>query len=252
MAAYTKNLNLIKPLQDENYNVDIVNDNADKIDAAVQAVRDDVLLKANIKNPTFTGIVNSPKLQLTYGSNFLSSPNWQMSENASTFNFRNTNYGDTPVLNITTSYIKHLGKDLAYIDSPKFTGIPNSPTPPVGDNSARIATTEFVNKATYTEELISLYDSSTDSTKTVLHSDLNDYTEILIKATGTVAPAYFTARRDVHLLKAEHIPIYIRDDNQLTANDYIKITTDGTTVSFPNIQGVAISRIYGIKKTISY
>lgn len=39
MPNYTNNLNLEKPLQSENYNIDIFNSNADKIDSAIQEVR---------------------------------------------------------------------------------------------------------------------------------------------------------------------------------------------------------------------
>ena len=39
MPNYTNNLNLEKPLQSENYNIDIFNSNADKIDSANQEVR---------------------------------------------------------------------------------------------------------------------------------------------------------------------------------------------------------------------
>ena len=39
MPNYTNNLNLEKPLQSENYNIDIFNSNADKIDAAIQEIK---------------------------------------------------------------------------------------------------------------------------------------------------------------------------------------------------------------------
>ena len=39
MPNYTSNLNLEKPLQSENYNVDVFNTNADKIDKAIQEVK---------------------------------------------------------------------------------------------------------------------------------------------------------------------------------------------------------------------
>ena len=39
MPNYTSNLNLEKPLQSENYNVDVFNSNADKIDQAIQEVK---------------------------------------------------------------------------------------------------------------------------------------------------------------------------------------------------------------------
>ena len=39
MPNYTNNLNLEKPLQSENYNIDIVNSNADKIDTAIQEIK---------------------------------------------------------------------------------------------------------------------------------------------------------------------------------------------------------------------
>ena len=39
MPNYTNNLNLEKPLQSENYNIDIFNSNADKIDRAIQEVK---------------------------------------------------------------------------------------------------------------------------------------------------------------------------------------------------------------------
>lgn len=39
MPNYTNNLKLEKPLQSENYNIDIFNSNADKIDAAIQEVK---------------------------------------------------------------------------------------------------------------------------------------------------------------------------------------------------------------------
>jgi dihydroorotase len=49
MPNYTNNLKLEKPLQSENYNIDIFNSNADKIDAAIQEVKgkvDGLKLKA--------------------------------------------------------------------------------------------------------------------------------------------------------------------------------------------------------------
>lgn len=39
MPNYTNNLNLEKPLQSENYNIDVFNSNADKIDTAIQEVK---------------------------------------------------------------------------------------------------------------------------------------------------------------------------------------------------------------------
>ena len=39
MPDYTNNLKLEKPLQSENYNIDIFNSNADKIDSAIQEVK---------------------------------------------------------------------------------------------------------------------------------------------------------------------------------------------------------------------
>ena len=40
----------------------------------------------------------------------------------------------------------YLDPDLARLASPTFTGVPTAPTPPTGNNSTRIATTEFVQK----------------------------------------------------------------------------------------------------------
>jgi hypothetical protein len=42
MPNYTDNLRLEKPLQSENYNIDIFNANADKIDSAIQEVKGQV------------------------------------------------------------------------------------------------------------------------------------------------------------------------------------------------------------------
>ena len=39
MPNYTDNLRLEKPLQSENYNIDVFNGNADKIDNAIQEVK---------------------------------------------------------------------------------------------------------------------------------------------------------------------------------------------------------------------
>ena len=39
MPNYTDNLRLEKPLQSENYNIDVFNANADKIDTAIQEVK---------------------------------------------------------------------------------------------------------------------------------------------------------------------------------------------------------------------
>ena len=39
MPNYTNNLKLEKPLQSENYNIDIFNSNADKIDSAIQEIK---------------------------------------------------------------------------------------------------------------------------------------------------------------------------------------------------------------------
>ena len=39
MPNYTSNLKLEKPLQNENYNIDILNSKADKIDTAIQEVK---------------------------------------------------------------------------------------------------------------------------------------------------------------------------------------------------------------------
>ena len=38
MPNYTSNLKLEKPLQSENYNIDIFNSNADKIDTVIQSL----------------------------------------------------------------------------------------------------------------------------------------------------------------------------------------------------------------------
>ena len=38
MPNYTNNLKLEKPLQSENYNIDIFNSNADKIDTVIQSL----------------------------------------------------------------------------------------------------------------------------------------------------------------------------------------------------------------------
>ena len=49
MPNYTNNLKLEKPLQSENYNIDIFNSNADKIDTAIQEIKgkvDGLKLKA--------------------------------------------------------------------------------------------------------------------------------------------------------------------------------------------------------------
>ena len=49
MPSYTDNLKLEKPLQSENYNIDVFNSNADKIDTAIQEVKgkvDGLKLKA--------------------------------------------------------------------------------------------------------------------------------------------------------------------------------------------------------------
>ena len=43
MPNYTNNLKLEKPLQSENYNIDIFNSNADKIDTAIQEVKGKVV-----------------------------------------------------------------------------------------------------------------------------------------------------------------------------------------------------------------
>lgn len=42
MPNYTNNLRLEKPLQSENYNIDVFNSNADKIDTAIQEVKGQV------------------------------------------------------------------------------------------------------------------------------------------------------------------------------------------------------------------
>ena len=39
MPNYTNNLRLEKPLQSENYNIDVFNSNADKIDTAIQEIK---------------------------------------------------------------------------------------------------------------------------------------------------------------------------------------------------------------------
>lgn len=39
MPNYTDNLRLEKPLQSENYNIDVFNGNADKIDTAIQEIK---------------------------------------------------------------------------------------------------------------------------------------------------------------------------------------------------------------------
>ena len=59
MPNYTNNLKLEKPLQSENYNIDIFNSNADKIDTAIQEVKgkvDGLELKA--EKVTLVDIVN--------------------------------------------------------------------------------------------------------------------------------------------------------------------------------------------------
>ena len=53
MPNYTSNLKLEKPLQSENYNIDIFNSNADKIDTAIQEVKGKIdgleLVASNVK-----------------------------------------------------------------------------------------------------------------------------------------------------------------------------------------------------------
>lgn len=58
MPNYTNNLNLEKPLQSENYNIDIFNSNADKIDTAIQEIKgkvDGLELKAEKVTITDSG-----------------------------------------------------------------------------------------------------------------------------------------------------------------------------------------------------
>lgn len=58
MPNYTNNLKLEKPLQSENYNIDIFNSNADKIDTAIQEVKgkvDGLELKAEKVTITDSG-----------------------------------------------------------------------------------------------------------------------------------------------------------------------------------------------------
>ena len=42
MPNYTDNLRLEKPLQSENYDIDIFNSNADLIDSAIQNIKDEI------------------------------------------------------------------------------------------------------------------------------------------------------------------------------------------------------------------
>ena len=53
MPNYTNNLKLEKPLQSENYNIDIFNANADKIDNAIKEVKGKIdgleLVASNVK-----------------------------------------------------------------------------------------------------------------------------------------------------------------------------------------------------------
>ena len=53
MPNYTNNLKLEKPLQNENYNIDIFNANADKIDNAIKEVKGKIdgleLVASNVK-----------------------------------------------------------------------------------------------------------------------------------------------------------------------------------------------------------
>ena len=65
MPSYTDNLKLEKPLQSENYNIDVFNSNADKIDTAIQEVKgkvDGLELKAE-------------KVTIVDSSNYFSSDN---------------------------------------------------------------------------------------------------------------------------------------------------------------------------------
>lgn len=65
MPNYTDNLRLEKPLQSENYNIDVFNSNADKIDSAIQEVKgkvDGLELKAE-------------KVTIADNSNYFSSNN---------------------------------------------------------------------------------------------------------------------------------------------------------------------------------
>ena len=58
MPNYTDNLRLEKPLQSENYNIDVFNGNADKIDTAIQEVKgkvDGLELKAEKVTITDSG-----------------------------------------------------------------------------------------------------------------------------------------------------------------------------------------------------
>ena len=62
MPNYTDNLRLEKPLQSENYNIDIFNSNADKIDTAIQSLNNkysELYLEVNGQRLRGINIANS-------------------------------------------------------------------------------------------------------------------------------------------------------------------------------------------------
>ena len=62
MPNYTNNLKLEKPLQSENYNIDIFNSNADKIDTVIQSLNNkysELYLEVNGQRLRGINIANS-------------------------------------------------------------------------------------------------------------------------------------------------------------------------------------------------
>lgn len=131
---------------------------SDMGDLAV-AVNTQLLLKAPVLSPTFTGIASA----VTAGSD------------------TNTTQIATTQFVINQGYLKTSTATATYapIASPTFTGNPLAPTQTAGDNSTRLATTAFVNTAMLSViPGIGSITSSQIANNTILNEDINSSANI--------------------------------------------------------------------------
>lgn len=113
------------------------------LDNAVSTINTSIATKAPLLSPAFTGTPTAPApgntiaqiATLTHVSNSVAS------QAAITENGYKT-YTDTAVLTHANA-VNVLLAAKAALNSPQFAGTPTAPTPAIGDNSTRLATTEF-------------------------------------------------------------------------------------------------------------
>ena len=112
MSTQTPNINLVKPIASENYDLNVVNANADILDAEIMA-------RATLASPV-------------------------LSDNPQTPTFPNA---ENSTIIASTAFVKN--QAYAPLASPALTGNPTSPTFATSENSTVIATTAFVKNQAY-------------------------------------------------------------------------------------------------------